>query len=244
MKITLSWLNEYVDLNDISVEDICDTMTMLGLEIESVEETGADIQNIVVGHIQSIEPHPDADKLVVCKTDVGEDEPVTIVCGASNMSVGDKVPTARIGGTLPGGFKIGKRKMRGIASQGMMCSAKELGLGEDHSGLLILDKSLEIGTDVRGPLGLNETVLEIEVTPNRNDWSGLIGIARELSAHYKRPLLIPDSSVTISTTNTYDVTSITIEAPDLCNRYIGRVVKGVKIGPSPEWLQKRLIDAG
>lgn len=244
MKIPLSWLNEYVDLNDISVEDICDTMTMLGLEIESVEETGADIQNIVVGHIQSIEPHPDADKLVVCKTDVGEDEPVTIVCGASNMSVGDKVPTARIGGTLPGGFKIGKRKMRGIASQGMMCSAKELGLGEDHSGLLILDKSLEIGTDVRGPLGLNETVLEIEVTPNRNDWSGLIGIARELSAHYKRPLLIPDSSVTISTTNTYDVTSITIEAPDLCNRYIGRVVKGVKIGPSPEWLQKRLIDAG
>ena len=112
MNILLSWLNEIVELSDKSVDEICETMTMLGLEIESVEETGAEIQNVVVGHILSIEPHPDADKLVVCKTDVGEEEPLTIVCGAKNMKEGDKVPTAKLGGTLPDGFKIGKRKMR------------------------------------------------------------------------------------------------------------------------------------
>ena len=126
----------------------------------------------------------------------------------------------------------------------MMCSAKELGLGEDHSGLLILDADMEVGTDVRGPLGLNEIVLEIEITPNRNDWSGMIGIARELSAKYDRPMTLPDSTVTECAATTSDATSITIDAPDLCNRYIGRVIKGVKIGPSPEWLQKRLIAAG
>ncbi|MFP6583302.1 MAG: phenylalanine--tRNA ligase subunit beta [Candidatus Hydrogenedentota bacterium] len=244
MNIPISWLNDYIDLDGISVEELCETMTMLGLEIESVEETGADIQDVVVGKIVSIEKHPDADKLVVCKTDVGEDEPTQIVCGATNMKVGDKVPTAKVGGTLSGGFEIGKRKMRGIASAGMMCSAKELGLGEDHAGLLILDESMEIGTDVRGPLGLNETILEIEVTPNRNDWSGLLGIARELSASYGCPLKTPEITLNTSAEKVSDISSVTIEAPELCNRYIGRVMKGIKIGPSPEWLQKRLINAG
>jgi phenylalanyl-tRNA synthetase beta chain len=243
MKIPLSWLNEYIDLSDISVTELCQTMTMLGLEIESVEETGAEIKNVVVGHILSIEAHPDADKLVVCKTDVGEDEPTQIVCGATNMKVGDKVPTAKVGGKLQG-FEIGKRNMRGVASAGMMCSGKELGLGGDHSGLLILDPDMEVGIDVRGPLGINEVVLEIEVTPNRNDWSGLIGIARELSAFYKRPLVMPEISLQEGTTETADVTSVTIEAPTLCNRYTGRVIKGVTVAESPEWLQKRLVDAG
>lgn len=244
MNIPLSWLNEYIDLDGIGVEELCQTMTMLGLEIEAVEETGADIQNVVVGKIVSIEPHPDADKLVICKTDVGDDEPTQIVCGATNMKVGDKVPTAKVGGTLPGGFEIGKRKMRGVASAGMMCSSKELGLGDDHSGLMILDESMEIGTDVRGPLGLNETILEIEITPNRNDWSGLIGIARELSAFYGRPLKTPDVKLTTSSEKASEVSSVTIEAPDLCNRYIGRVMRGITVKPSPDWLQKRLIDAG
>ena len=244
MKIPLSWLKDYIDLDGIELGDLCNAMTMLGLEIESVEETGAEIQNVVVGKIISLEPHPDADKLVVCKTDVGEEEPAQIVCGATNMKVGDKVPTAKVGGTLPGGFEIGKRKMRGVKSAGMMCSAKELGLGDDHSGLLILPEDLEIGQDVRGPLGLSETVLEIEVTPNRNDWSGLIGIARELSAFYERPLKTPDIKLNTCNEKASDVSSVTIDAPDLCNRYIGRIIKGIKIGPSPEWLQKRLIDAG
>lgn len=243
MKIPLTWLNEYIDLSDISVTELCETMTMLGLEIESVQDNGAELQNIVVGHIIDMQPHPDADNLVVCQTEVGEDEAAQIICGAKNMKVGDKVPTAKVGGKLPG-FKISKRKMRGIESSGMMCSASELGLGGDHSGLLILDPDLEIGLDVRGPLGLNEVVLEIEVTPNRNDWSGIIGIARELSAFYKRPLTLPVIDLKEGDTNTSDLSSITIEAPELCNRYTARVIKGIKVGESPEWLQKRLVDAG
>ncbi|PCJ52629.1 MAG: phenylalanine--tRNA ligase subunit beta [Candidatus Hydrogenedentota bacterium] len=243
MKFPLSWLKDYIDL-DVSVDELCDKMTMLGLEIESVESMGEGIQNVVVGHILDIQPHPDADKLVICQTEVGQDEPLQIVCGAKNMKAGDKVPTAVPGGSLPGGFKIGKRKMRGVESAGMMCSAQELGLGEDHSGLLILDTDAPVGQDVRSILGLDDVILEIEVTPNRNDWSGLIGIARELSAAYGTPLKIPQVSLTEGDTLASDLSSVTIEAPNLCNRYLGRIIQGVKVGPSPDWLAQRLIAAG
>ena len=243
MKIPLNWLREYIDL-EVGVDELCDKMTMLGLEIESVERPGEEIQKVVVGEILSIEPHPDADKLVVCKTSIGADEPAQIVCGASNMKVGDKVPTALVGGTLPGGFKIGKRKMRGVESQGMMCSARELGLGEDHEGLLILEGDFTVGEDVRQPLGLDEVVLEIEVTPNRGDWAGLIGIARELGAAYGIPLRLPGVSLAEGATKASEVSSVTIDAPDLCSRYIGRLLSGVTVGPSPQWMAQRLIAAG
>ena len=128
MNIPLSWLKEYVDL-DVGVDVLCEKMTMLGLEIEGVKSLGDEIQGLVVGQIISAEPHPDADRLQVCRTDVGGEEPLQIVCGATNFKVGDRVPTATVGGSLPGGFAIGKRKMRGVESYGMMCSAKELGLG-------------------------------------------------------------------------------------------------------------------
>ena len=243
MKIPLNWLKEYIDL-DVSVEELCEKMTMLGLEIESVERPGEDIQKVVVGEIVSIEPHPDADKLVVCKTNIGADDPVQIVCGAKNMSVGDMVPTALVGGTLPGGFKIGKRKMRGVESQGMMCSARELGLGEDHEGLLILKGEFTVGEDVKAPLGLDEVVLDIEVTPNRGDWAGLIGIARELGAAYGLPHRLPDVSLQESGQKASDASSVTIDDPDLCPRYIGRLLSGVTVGPSPQWMAQRLIAAG
>ncbi|MCH8204533.1 MAG: phenylalanine--tRNA ligase subunit beta, partial [Candidatus Hydrogenedentes bacterium] len=167
-----------------------------------------------------------------------------IVCGASNMKVGDKVPTALVGGTLPGGFKIGKRKMRGVESQGMMCSARELGLGEDHEGLLILEGEFTVGEDVKAPLGLDEVVLEIEVTPNRGDWAGLIGIARELAAAYGLSLRVPDVSLQENAQNASDTSSVTIDDPDLCPRYIGRLLSGVTVGPSPQWMAQRLIAAG
>ena len=243
MKIPLNWLKEYIDL-DVSVEDLCEKMTMLGLEIESVERPGEDIQKVVVGEIVSIEPHPDADKLVVCKTNIGADDPVQIVCGAKNMSVGDKVPTALVGGTLPGGFKIGKRKMRGVESQGMMCSARELGLGEDHDGLLILKGEFTVGEDVKAPLGLDEVVLDIEVTPNRGDWAGLIGIARELGAAYGLSHSLPALRLQESSKKASDASSVTIDDPDLCPRYIGRLLSGVTVGPSPQWMAQRLIAAG
>ena len=243
MKIPLNWLKEYIDL-EVGVDELCDKMTMLGLEIESVERLGEGIQHVVVGEILSIEPHPGADKLVVCKTNVGADEPAQIVCGASNMKVGDKVPTALVGGTLPGGFKIGKRKMRGVESQGMMCSAHELGLGEDHEGLLILEGDFRVGEDVKPRLGLDEVVLEIEVTPNRGDWAGLIGIARELGAAYGLSHSLPALRLQESSKKAADVSSVTIDAPDLCPRYIGRLLSGVTLGPSPQWMAQRLIAAG
>ncbi len=243
MLIPLSWLREYVELPG-DVDALCEKLTMLGLEIESVERRGEDVKKVVVGKIMSIEKHPDADKIVVCKTDVGGAEPLQICCGAKNMKVGDKVPTAVVGASLPGGFEITQRKMRGVESQGMMCSGKELGLGDDHDGLLILDPAAPIGQDVRSVLGLDEVILEIEVTPNRGDWAGLIGIARELAAAYGTPLKWPEASLMEAGPAAESAVSIAIEAPELCARYIGRVLTGVKVGPSPEWLTRRLLAAG
>lgn len=243
MKIPLSWLREYIDI-DVSVDELCEKLTMLGLEIEGVERLGERIDGVVVGRIIEAEPHPDADRLQVCKTDVGADEPLQIVCGATNFKVGDCVPTAVVGAMLPGGFAIGKRKMRGVPSQGMMCSAKELGMGEDHAGLLILDGDPAPGADIKALLGLDDVVLEIEVTPNRGDWAGLIGIARELAAAYGKRLKWPEAKIEEGGPNASKLSSVTIANPELCSRYAGRVLQGVTIGPSPDWLKKRLIASG
>lgn len=243
MLISLNWIKDYVDL-DVPVDDLCEKMTMLGLEIESVERVGDEVRDVVVGEIQSIEPHPNADKLVVCKTTVGTEEPLQIVCGAKNMSVGDKVPTVQVGGMLPGGFTIGKRKMRGLESQGMMCSPRELGLGEDHDGLMILDESLQVGDDIRPLLGLDDVVLEIEVTPNRGDWASMIGVARELAAAYGVPLKTPKISLNEDKEKAAPLSSVTLESADLCPRYVGRVLTNVTLSPSPAWLAQRLIAAG
>jgi phenylalanyl-tRNA synthetase beta chain len=243
MRISLNWLKEYVNI-DASPEELARQLTMLGLEIEAIERPGAEIKDIYVGRILSIDPHPDADKLVVCKTDTGGDEPLQIVCGATNMQAGDYVPTAVIGAELPGGFKIARRKMRGIESQGMMCSARELGLGEDHSGLLILDGEPAIGADAKALLGLDDVVFEIEVIPNRGDWASMIGVARELAALYGTALRIPELSLEESGEAASALSSVTIEDADLCPRYIGRVLTDVHAGPSPQWLCSRLIAAG
>lgn len=243
MRIALNWLSEYVSF-DMDVDELAHRFTMLGLDIEAVERIGEGVCDVVVGEIRSIDPHPDADKLVVCRTDVGAGEPLQIVCGAKNMSVGDRVPTALVGGTLPGGLRIGRRKMRGIESAGMMCSPKELGLGEDQSGLLIMDTDFPPGTDVRPLLGLDEVVFDVEVTPNRGDWASMIGVARELAAMLGTTHRRPDVSVRESQPPARDVSSVTIENPELCARYIGRVLRNVEVGPSPAWLVRRLIAAG
>jgi phenylalanyl-tRNA synthetase beta chain len=243
MKIPLRWLRDYIDL-DVDVESLCNKLTMLGLEIESVEQPGETIQGVVVGRIVSAEPHPDADRLQICRTDVGGPEPLQIVCGATNFKVGDRVPTAVVGASLPGGFAIGRRKMRGVESQGMMCSARELGLGEEHAGLLILDDSTEVGADIKPLLGLDDVILEIEVTPNRGDWAGLIGIARELAAAYGKPLRLPEPNPPEAGKPVTERSSVQIDAPDLCPRYAGRIIEGVTVGPSPDWLRNRLIAAG
>ncbi len=244
MRIPLNWLKQYVDIDE-NPDILADKLTMLGLEIEAVDKPWGDITKVRTGKILSIERHPNADKLVVCKTDVGEGEPLQIICGARNMSVGDVVPTALVGATLTGGFEITKRKMRGIESSGMMCSAQELGLGDDHSGLLILPSDTPVGRDFVADFGLDDTVFEIEVTPNRGDWASMTGVARELAALYGVPWSLPDATIQESGEHdASEMSSVTIEAPDLCPRYIGRVLPAVQTGASPLWMAVRLLAAG
>lgn len=243
MRISLNWLKEYVDI-PVDVMTLAEHLTMLGLEIEAIERPGAEISEVYIGQILSIEPHPDADKLVVCRTDIGREDPLQIICGATNMKVGDKVPTAVAGATLPGGFTITRRKMRGIESFGMMCSPKELGLGEDHQGLMVLDPETPVGADAKTALGLDDVILEIEVTPNRGDWDSMIGVARELAAFYNTPCHIPDLRLKEAGEAASALASVTIEDPEKCPRYIGRVLDGVRVAPSPDWLCRRLIAAG
>ncbi len=243
MRISLNWLRELVNI-DTDVNKLANELTMLGLEIEALERPGASLSNVVVGQIKTIDPHPDADKLVVCTTDIGRGDPLLIVCGAKNMRVGDKVPTAVEGSTLAGGFKIARRKMRGVESQGMMCAADELGMGADHSGLLILPPETPVGADALEILGLNDTILEVEITPNRGDWAGMIGVARELAALHQTELRLPKFNLEEGEQIASALSSVTILAPDLCPRYAGRVITGVKIGPSPLWLCQRLLAAG
>ena len=243
MRISLNWLKEFIHI-DVSVERLTEIMTMLGMEHEETRHVGADIKGVVVGRILSIKPHPDADRLVVCKTDVGEAEPLQIICGATNMKEGDKVPTATVGATLPGGFEIGRRKMRGLESFGMMCSPKELGLGNEHEGLMILDSDLPLGEDVKPLLGLDDAIIEIEVTPNRGDWASMVGVARELAAYFQTEITLPDADVEEQESGATGDSSVTIEAPDLCHRYLGRILTGIKIGPSPRWMAQRLLAAG
>lgn len=244
MRVSLNWLREFVDF-DLSPEQLADHLTMLGLEIESMERLGKDIKNVRVGQIRSIEPHPNADKLTVCQTDVGDDQPLQIICGANNMKVGDKVPTALDGAVLPGGYEIGRRKMRGVESHGMMCSETELGIGEDAGGLLILPEDVSVGTDVVSLLELDDVVFEIEVTPNRGDWAGVIGVARELSASLGEELELPDIHlITSERQQAQDVSSIIIDDAELCPRYAGRILVEAEVGESPAWMKARLRAAG
>jgi phenylalanyl-tRNA synthetase beta chain len=243
MRVSLNWLREYVDV-PVPVDELAHDLIMLGLEIVAIERPGAELTNIYTGKILSIDPHPDADKLVVCMTDIGKPEPLQIVCGAKNMNVGDIVPTAVHGATLAGGFEIGRRKMRGVESQGMMCSARELGLGDDHTGLLILDPTTQVGQDAIPILGLDDVILDLEITPNRGDWASMIGVAREVAALLATCVRMPEIRIEESGPPAAQLSSVTIENDDLCPRYIGRVLTGVKIAPSPQWLCRRLIASG
>lgn len=243
MRVSVKWLKELVDF-DLTVEELDRKLNMLGIGIEAVERPAADIRQIVVGKILSIDPHPNADKLVVCRTDVGEGDPLQIICGAMNMGVGDKVPTALVGASLPEGLKIERRKVRGVESQGMMCSPQELGLGEDYEGLMILNPDIAVGENITTALGLDDAVFEIEVTPNRGDWAGMIGVAREIAALLETELRIPEVRMEESDPPASDLSSVTIEDLELCPRYIGRVLTDVRVGPSPLWLCQRLLAAG
>lgn len=253
MKASLEWLKEYANI-DVTAKQLADTLTMTGSKVETIEEQGNDIQNVVVGKILEIKPHQDSDHLVVTKVNV-KDEILQIVTGANNIHEGDIVPIAKDGSKLPGGVEIKTGKLRGVDSCGMMCSVGELGLdinnypGQIENGIMILDPKMEskIGKDIKEVLGINQVVLDFEITPNRPDCLSIEGLGREVAVSLNEPFKAPRKNIDeMNVENKESVEGVTVEinAPDLCYRYIARVVKNVKIAPSPEWMTKRLNACG
>jgi len=254
MRISLKWLSEYVDVGDLSggspsalppaVDELRRRLTAVGLEVEAVERTGQGLAGVVAARILSSEKHPNAEKLSVTTVDRGEGSPLQVVCGAKNYRVGDVVPLATVGATLPGGMKIEKATLRGVESFGMLCSARELGLAEDASGLLILDPEVKPGQAIGAALGLEDVLFEVNVTPNRPDALSHLGLAREVAALLGKPLKHPGAAPREQGAPAAEAVQVRIEAPDKCARYAARVIEGVTIRPSPLWLQRRLESCG
>ena len=253
MKASVEWLKEYSDI-DVSCEELGDILTMTGSKVEEIDQKGNDIKNVVVGKILEIKKHPNADKLVVTKVDIGN-ETLQIVTGAKNIKENDIVPIAKDGAELPGGKKIVKSPLRGIDSCGMMCSVGELGLdvkdypNQIEDGIMILPKSYEkdLGKDIVDVLNLREEVIDFEITPNRPDCLSIEGLGRETAASLGKTFKNPRKNLEelkIEDKNEIEGLKVDITAPDLCYRYIARVVKNVKIGPSPEWMVRRLKACG
>ncbi len=247
MNIALSWLESYVDL-DRPIEDVAHVLTMAGIEVAEIREVGAGWNNVYVGRIISLDKHPNADRLLLATVDYGADT-ITVVTGAPNLEVGDVVPLALAGATLhdpysdsPRTMKVKPAKLRGVRSEGMVCSEKELGLGEDHSGIMKLDHDREIGRDLRDELG--ETVIQLDLTPNRSDCLSILGVASEIAAHLDTKVRRPPIEWLGAGEPADELVSIEIADLDLCSRYCGTVVRGLEIGPSPLWLRQRLEAVG
>ncbi|WP_273395188.1 phenylalanine--tRNA ligase subunit beta [Thermophilibacter mediterraneus] len=252
MRISYEWLKSMVDVPDDPRELVAE-FTRTGTEVEAVEKVGANLEHVVTAQVVSKKPHPDSDHMWLCQVSVGDKNvdadgnpvPLQIVCGAQNFNEGDHIVTAMIGAVLPGDFKIKKSKLRGVESCGMNCSARELGLGSDHEGIMILPEDAPVGMDFTDYLGMSDTVIDCEITPNRPDCLSMTGIATEVSAmldvdtHIELPHVTEESGPSAS-----DLVDVTIDDPELCSRYTARVVRGVKIGPSPEWLARRVAAAG
>ena len=242
MKVSLSWLNDYVNIK-MAPSDLAEALTMVGLEIESVMDRYRYLDTVFVGRIETIEPHPNADKLHLCKVETGQGK-ISVVCGAPNAEVGMLSPIALPGTEFPEGFILEQSVIRGQTSDGMLCSEGELGLGEDRSGIMRLDPALSVGDRLAAALGLSDTVFEIEITPNRPDCLSVIGVAREIAAIQKDRLTYPDFELDDRDDRISRLTSIQIEAPKHCPRYVARLLEGIQIKPSPFWLQERLLSVG
>lgn len=252
MKISLNWLRDYVQL-DASVDEITRAITFLGFEVENVVTTGAPrLESVVVGEILTRAKHPNADKLSVCTVDVGPAGGVkTIVCGAQNCDAGHRVLVALPGAVLPGNFEIKLSRIRGQESQGMMCSPDEIGMGTDHSGLLLLAGKPALGTPINDALPPGDTVFDLEITPNRPDCQSHLGIARELAAWFRLPLNYPQETFRGAIDETAEgalrpdlLAGVRVDAPEDCPLYTAHLITGVQIGPSPAWMQQRLTAAG
>lgn len=245
MNLSKKWLNEFVSI-DASPRDFSEALTMSGSKVEGYEIEGAELSNIVVGRVDSLEKHPDSDHLWICKINVGKETPLQIVTGAQNLKEGDKVPVALDNSVVAGGKKIKKGKLRGVLSEGMLCSLGELGLTSAdfpyaiEDGIFVIEEECELGQDIHSAIGLDDTVFEFEITSNRADCFSVIGLAREAAVTYGKKANIPAPVVKGNSGDINDHLKVTVEAPDLCSCYIARMVKNVKIAPSPRFIRERL----
>ena len=251
MLVPIRWLNEYVDLKDVSLQEYCDKMIMSGSNIEEAFKVMPGVEGIVLGKAVSVEKHPDADKLFVCQIDIGQAEPIQIITGATNVKEGSLIPVILDGGVLPDGKKITKGKLRGLDSNGMLCSAGELGCEDKvvpvavKDGIWILeDLGEKPGADFAKAYEIEEDVVDFEITPNRPDCLCMLGMAREAAAVFEKELKYPDVTIQNETDDVKNYIDVEIKRPDLCKRYVARVVKDVKVEQSPWWMQKRLMAAG
>ena len=249
MKVSLKWLSEYVDV-PADTKAFCDRLDLTGTGVEAVERTGAALDGVVVGHVLTCEQHPDSDHMHVVTVDVGAGEPVQIVCGAPNIAAGIKVPVACVGAVLPGDLKIKKSKLRGVPSCGMCCSQRELGMGGDHAGIWVLPEDALVGMPIADYAQLADTVLDLEITPNRPDCLSMVGMAREVGAMYRTDYVSPLAGMAgklaldASAAPVDETVKIAIEDAARCPRYTARVIRGVKVGPSPDWMVERLAAIG
>jgi len=241
MKVSLRWMREYVDVPVENPDELAEVFSSLGHEVEGYEVLELQFSGVVVGRVEDVFPHPNADKLRLCRVTTGGD-PQDIVCGAWNFEAGAIVPVSVPGAVLAGGLEVGVRTLRGIESHGMICSAAELGLGNDHTGIMVLDPSIEVGTSFADLVPLPDVVFDLSITPNRPDAMSMLGIARDLGAYYRVPVRVPSASLVEE--EPASRVKVTLDDPRGCPRYVGREVRDVTVAPSPLWMQLRLRSAG
>lgn len=249
MKVPVLWMKDYVDINDIDEKTLIEKLILTGSNNEGTHKGAAALENVVVGHITEIKQHANADKLSICQVDTG-DEVLQIVTGATNIRVNDYVPVAKHGAVIADGIKIKKGKLRGEVSNGMLCSLEEMGYEKScipkafDDGIFILDKPYPLGMNILEALNIDETVIEFEITPNRPDCLSVIGMAREVAASFDRKTQYPKGVIKSETGDAHDYAAVEVTAPDLCPRYVARIVRNIEIKPSPVWMQFRLMHAG
>src|SRR6056297_1560787 len=242
MQVSLSWVKDYTTV-DLPVVEMAESLTMAGLEVEHYEDRFARLEKVVSGKVVSVSPHPDADRLCVCEVEASPEQ-YTVICGAPNVKKGMMAALAVPGAELPSGHTVKKGKIRGVVSEGMLCSEAELSLSDDHLGIMELNPDIAVGLPLTRALSLSDPVFEIDLTPNRPDCLSIMGIAREIAAFSNRKITPPTILLGESAGNVNDYTAVTIEDPDLCPRYAARVVVDISVGSSPFWLRDRLISVG
>ncbi|MDE0674240.1 MAG: phenylalanine--tRNA ligase beta subunit-related protein, partial [bacterium] len=241
MRVSLNWLSDYIDLAPSRPEETAQVLESLGHEVEETERLSPDFGRVVTARVVEVEAHPRADRIRVCRVTAG-DEPQTVVCGAWNFEAGATVAWALPGATLSGGTEIGRRSIRGVESNGMICSERELGLGDDAEGILVFDAGVALGEDLAGFGSLTDTVLDLSITPNRPDVMSYVGVARELAAYHRIDYRLPEP--VFPQVDGRSRIGITIEDPTGCYRFVSREVRGCRVSPSPFWMRTRLRASG